>query len=58
VPKSANTVHIDSHGVATLRYIRDSWRAAAVLRGAGSAGIALGVIGLLACGPFRGAELA
>jgi hypothetical protein len=48
VPKSANTVHIDSHAAATLRYIRDSMEGAASFVVPGSAGIALGVIGLLA----------
>ena len=48
MPKSANTVHIDSHAVATLRYIRDSMEGAASFVVPGSAGIALGVIGLLA----------
>jgi len=47
VPKSANTVHIDSHAAATLRYIRDSMEGAASFVVPGSAGIALGVIGLL-----------
>jgi hypothetical protein len=48
MPKSANTVHIDSHAAATLRYIRDSMEGAASFVVPGSAGIALGVIGLLA----------
>jgi hypothetical protein len=50
VPKSANTVQIDSHAAATLRYIRDSMEGAASFVVPGSAGIALGVIGLLAAG--------
>ena len=48
MPKSADTVHIDSHAAATLRYIRDSMEGAASFVVPGSAGIALGVIGLLA----------
>jgi hypothetical protein len=48
MPKSANPVHIDSHAAATLRYIRDSMEGAASFVVPGSAGIALGVIGLLA----------
>jgi hypothetical protein len=47
VPKSANTVHIDSHAAATLRYIRDSMEGAASFVVPGSAGIALGVIGVV-----------
>jgi hypothetical protein len=48
VPKSADTVHIDFHAAATLRYIRDCMEGAASFVVPGSAGIALGVIGLLA----------
>jgi hypothetical protein len=47
VPKSANTVHMDSHAAATLRYIRDSMEGAASFVVPGSAGIALGVIGVV-----------
>jgi hypothetical protein len=47
VTKSANTVDMDSHAVATLRYIRDSMEGAASFVVPGSAGIALGVIGLV-----------
>jgi hypothetical protein len=43
-----NTVHIDSHAAATLRYIRASMEAAASLAVPGSTGIASGLIGLLA----------
>jgi hypothetical protein len=45
---SANTVQLDSHAAATLRYIRASMEAAASLAVPGSTGIASGVIGLLA----------
>jgi hypothetical protein len=47
VPKSADTVHLDFHAAATLRYIRDCMEGAASLVVPGSAGIALGAIGLL-----------
>ena len=46
--QSANAVRIDSHAVATLRYIRASMDAAASVAVPGSAGIAMGSIGLLA----------
>src|SRR5688500_13614348 len=45
---SANTVQLDSHAAATLRYIRASMEAAASLSVPGSTGIASGVVGLLA----------
>ncbi len=47
MPKSADTVHLDSHAAATLRYIRDSMEGAASFVVPGSAGIALGLIGLV-----------
>jgi hypothetical protein len=47
VPKSAETVHLDFHAAASLRYIRDCMDGAASLVVPGSAGIALGAIGLL-----------
>jgi len=46
--QSANAVRIDSHAVATLRYIRESMDAAASVAVPGSAGIAMGAVGLLA----------
>lgn len=46
--QSANAVRIDSQAVATLRYIRASMDAAASVAVPGSAGIAMGSIGLLA----------
>lgn len=45
---SPRTVALDSHAVATLRYIRDSMEAATSFAVPGSAGIAMGVTGLLA----------
>jgi hypothetical protein len=47
MPKSADTVHLDFHAAATLRYIRDCMEGAASLVVPGSAGTALGAIGLL-----------
>ena len=47
---SASPVHIDSHAAATLRYIRTSMEAATSLAVPGSAGIAMGAIGLAAAG--------
>jgi hypothetical protein len=44
----ANTVQIDSHAAATLRYIRTSMEAAVSITVPGSAGIAMGIVGLLA----------
>jgi hypothetical protein len=46
--RSANTVQIESHAAATLRYIRASMDGAASVAVPGSAGIAMGSIGLLA----------
>jgi hypothetical protein len=45
---SANTVQLDSHAAATLRYIRASMESAAALAVPGSTGIASGIVGLLA----------
>ena len=42
-----NTVRLDSHAVATLRYIRASMEGAVSLAVPGSAGIILGIIGLI-----------
>lgn len=44
----AKTVALDSHAAATLRYIRASMDAAGTLAVPGSAGIAMGMIGLTA----------
>jgi hypothetical protein len=46
--RSANTVQIESHAAATLRYIRASMDGAAAVAVPGSAGIAMGIVGLLA----------
>jgi hypothetical protein len=46
--RSAKIVLIDSHAAATLRYIRASMDAAASLAVPGSAGLAMGIVGLLA----------
>lgn len=43
-----DTVHIDSHAAATLRYIRSSMEGAVLLAVPGSAGIVLGTIALMA----------
>jgi hypothetical protein len=43
-----NTVALDAHALGTLRYIRASIDAAGVLAVPGSAGIAMGAVGLLA----------
>jgi hypothetical protein len=43
-----NTVHLDSHAAATLRYIRSSMEGAVLLAVPGSAGIVLGTIALMA----------
>jgi len=56
--RETNTVPIDAHAVATLRYIRASMEAAGTVAVPGSAGIAMGIIGLLAAAlasipPFR-----
>jgi hypothetical protein len=45
---ASNTVHIDSHAAATLRYIRASMEAAASVAVPGSAAIAAGIVGVLA----------
>ena len=45
---SANTVQLDSHAAATLRYIRASMESAASLAVPGSTGFASGIVGLLA----------
>jgi len=47
---SANTVQIDSHAAASLRYIRSSMEAATSFAVPGSAGIAMGAVGLVAAG--------
>jgi len=49
VPQS-NTVTLDSHAAATLRYIRASMDAAGTVAVPGSAGIAMGTVGLIAAG--------
>jgi hypothetical protein len=46
--QSANTVQLDSHAAATLRYIRASMESAVALPVPGSTGISSGVVGLLA----------
>jgi hypothetical protein len=48
--QKSNTVHLDSHALATLRYIRASMEGAASFVVPGSAGIALGFIGIVAAG--------
>jgi hypothetical protein len=45
---TANTVQLDSHAAATLRYIRTSMESATSLAVPGSSGIASGIVGLLA----------
>ena len=49
-PKSAgrNTVALDTHALGTLQYIRSSIDAAGLLAVPGSAGIAMGAVGVLA----------
>jgi len=44
----AKTVNLDMHAIATLRYIRDSMDAAGSVAVPGSAGIAMGIVGLAA----------
>jgi hypothetical protein len=44
----ANTVQLDSHAAATLRYIRESMESAASLAVPGSTAIAAGIVGVLA----------
>lgn len=46
--QAANTVQLDSHAAATLRYIRASMESASSLAVPGSTGIASGVVGLAA----------
>lgn len=46
--QSANTVQLDSHAAATLRYIRASMESAVSLSVPGSTGIASGIVGVLA----------
>jgi hypothetical protein len=46
--QTGNTVQLDSHAAASLRYIRASMEAAASLAVPGSAGIASGIIGSVA----------
>lgn len=46
--QASNTVPLDSHAAGTLRYIRQSMEAATAFAVPGSAGIAMGGIGLLA----------
>jgi hypothetical protein len=48
--QKSNTVHLDSHALATLRYIRASMEGAASFVVPGSAGIVLGLIGMVAAG--------
>jgi hypothetical protein len=45
---AANTVELDSHAAATLRYIRSSMESAASLAVPGSTGLVSGAIGILA----------
>jgi hypothetical protein len=45
---SAKTVSLDTHAMATLRYIRESMDAAGCVAVPGSAGIAMGMVGLAA----------
>lgn len=47
---SAKTVNLDSHAMATLRYIRESMEAAGSVAVPGSAGIAMGIVGMAATG--------
>jgi hypothetical protein len=46
--RSPSAVALDAHAAATLRYIRASMDAAGTVAVSGSAGVAMGVIGLLA----------
>jgi hypothetical protein len=46
--RSRNTVALDSHALGTLQYIRASIDAAGLLAVPGSAGIAMGAVGILA----------
>jgi hypothetical protein len=53
----SNTVHLDSHAAATLRYIRASMDGAVLLAVPGSAGLVLGTIALLAAALCLAPEL-
>jgi hypothetical protein len=57
VESSRDAVAMDAHAQATLRYIRSSMDAAALVATPGSAGIVIGLVGvlaaLLAAGPLR-----
>lgn len=53
----SNTVHLDSHAAATLRYIRASMEGAVLLAVPGSAGLVLGTIALLAAALCLAPEL-
>ena len=55
--QSADTIQIDSHAVASLRYIRNSMEAATSFAVPGSAGIAMGAVGLLAAALASAANL-
>jgi hypothetical protein len=46
--RPTNTVTLDSHAAATLRYIRESMEAAGTIALPGSAGIVMGLVGLTA----------
>jgi hypothetical protein len=46
--RTAETVRIDSHAAITLQYIRSSMEAATAVAVPGSAGIAMGIVGLIA----------
>jgi hypothetical protein len=46
--RPSNTVTLDSHAAATLRYIRESMEAAGTIALPGSAGIVMGLVGLTA----------
>jgi hypothetical protein len=52
-----NTVRLDSHAAATLRYIRSSMEGAMLLAVPGSAGLVLGIIALLAAALCLAPEL-
>jgi len=47
-PRPDNTVAIDSHALGTLNYIRSSIEAAGAFAVPGIAGIAMGVVGVIA----------
>jgi hypothetical protein len=46
--RPSNTVTLDSHAAATLRYIRESMEAAGTIALPGSAGVVMGLVGLTA----------